>query len=218
MRREAQAASRRTDPYRRALQLYRDGQSEQAIQQFRDFLRANPKSPLADNAQYWIGEAYFAQGDYNRSIIELNEVLLKYPQGDQVPGALLALATAFANSGDKIDAKLILQKLISDHPKSEEAQIGRQQLQTLDRLSVVAASGTRRRMMLVRHLTRVEAAARPRVVASGGFDGVHRGHQRVLAASRGGGARATRAEAVIALRHRPGDVRARQICASSWNG
>ncbi len=98
---------------------------------FRDFLRGNPKSPLADNAQYWIGEAYFAQGDYNRSIIELNEVLLKFPQGDQVPGALLALASAFSSSGDKIDAKLVLQKLISDHPNSEEAQIGRRQLQSL---------------------------------------------------------------------------------------
>jgi tol-pal system protein YbgF len=129
--REARSSSSAPLSYQRALQLYRDGQSEQAIQGFRDFLRGNPKSPLGDNAQYWIGEAYFAQGDYNRSIIELNEVLLKYPQGDQVPGALLALAAAFSTSGDKIDAKLVLQKLISDHPKSEEAQIGRQQLQSL---------------------------------------------------------------------------------------
>lgn len=130
MRREAQNTGA-PEQYRKALQLYRDGQIDASIQQFREFLRANPKSPLADNAQYWIGEGYFAQSDYNRSIIELNEVLLKYPQGEQVPGALLALATSFANSGDKIDAKLILQKLISDHPKSEEAQIARQQLQSL---------------------------------------------------------------------------------------
>jgi tol-pal system protein YbgF len=130
MQREAQNSGA-PEAYRKGLQLYRDGQAEASVQQFREFLRANPKSPLADNAQYWIGEAYYTQSDYNRSIIELNEVLLKYPQGDQVPGALLALATSFSNSGDKIDAKLILQKLISDHPKSEEAQIARQQLQTL---------------------------------------------------------------------------------------
>ena len=41
------------------------------------------------------------------------------------------LADAFADSGDKIDARLILQKLISDHPKSEEAERGRQKLQAL---------------------------------------------------------------------------------------
>jgi tol-pal system protein YbgF len=130
LRREEQAPAN-SDTYRRALQAYRDGQADQAVQQFREFLRANPKSDQADSAQYWIGEAYYSRGDYNRAIIELNEVLLKYPQGTQVPGALLALATSFANSGDTIDAKLILQKLISDHPKSDEAQIGRQQLQTL---------------------------------------------------------------------------------------
>jgi tol-pal system protein YbgF len=130
-REDRQPATSANEGYRRALQSYRDGQTTQAIQQFRDYLRNNPKSDLADNAQYWIGESYYSKSDYNRSIIELNEVLLKYPQGDQVPGALLALATSFANSGDKIDAKLILQKLVSDHPKSEEAEIGRQQLQKL---------------------------------------------------------------------------------------
>ncbi len=132
LRREDRApAASPNDPYHRALQSYREGQSDQAIQQFREYLRANPKSDLADNAQYWIGEAYYSKGDYNRAIIELNEVLLKYPQGDQVPGALLALATSFQNSGDPIDAKLILQKLVTDHPKSEEAEVGRQQLQKL---------------------------------------------------------------------------------------
>ena len=130
-REDRQPATAANEGYRRALQSYREGQANQAIQQFRDFLRNNPKSDLSDNAQYWIGECYYSKADYNRSIIELNEVLLKYPQGDQVPGALLALATSFSNSGDKIDAKLILQKLISDHPKSEEAEVGRQQLQTL---------------------------------------------------------------------------------------
>jgi tol-pal system protein YbgF len=132
LRREDRApAGSPNDPYRRGLQAYRDGQPDQAIQQFHDYLRSNPKSDLADNAQYWIGEAYYSKGDYNRAIIELNEVLLKYPQGDQVPGALLALATSFSNSGDPIDAKLILQKLVTDHPKSEEAAVGRQQLQKL---------------------------------------------------------------------------------------
>lgn len=130
-REDRQPATPGNELYKRALQTYRDGQADQAIQQFREYLRSNSKTDLADNAQYWIGEAYYSKGDYNRSIIELNEVLLKYPQGDQVPGALLALATSFSQSGDKIDAKLILQKLISDHPKSEEAEVGRQQLQTL---------------------------------------------------------------------------------------
>lgn len=131
-REESRLAGSDLNPtYRRALELYKQGQFDQAIEQFRLFLRSAGKSDLVDNAQYWIGEAYYSRGDYNRAIIELNEVLLKYPQGDQVPGALLALATAFSNSGDPIDARLILQKLISAHPSSEEAEVGRKQLQAL---------------------------------------------------------------------------------------
>jgi tol-pal system protein YbgF len=111
--------------------MVRLGQCDQAVSNFRSFLRKKPKSDLADNAQYWIGECYYGQRDYNRAIIELNEVLLKYSKGDKVPSALLTLASAFADSGDRIDARLILQKLISDHPRSEEAERGRQKLQAL---------------------------------------------------------------------------------------
>jgi tol-pal system protein YbgF len=125
-----QGAKGDTD-YRDALGLIRQGQCNQAVPKLRDFIRKNPKSDVADNAQYWIGSCYYDQRDYNRAIIELNEVLLKYPKADKVPSALLMLADAFADSGDKIDARLILQKLISDHPRTEEAERGRQKLQSL---------------------------------------------------------------------------------------
>jgi riboflavin kinase/FMN adenylyltransferase len=57
-------------------------------------------------------------------------------------------------------------------------------------------------MLLVRHLARTEPVRRPRVVAVGRFDGVHRGHQRVLGRLTAL-ARARRAEAVIALCYEP---------------
>jgi len=128
---EAALTGRGDADYREALGLIRQGQCGPAIPKLRDFIRKNAKSDLADNAQYWIGSCYYSQRDYNRAIIELNEVLLKYPKGDKVPPALLMLADAFADSGDKIDARLILQKLIADHGRSEEADKARQKLQAL---------------------------------------------------------------------------------------
>jgi tol-pal system protein YbgF len=117
--------------YREALQLIREGQCNLAAPKLRDFVRKNPKSDLADNAQYWIGACYYGQRDYNRAIRELSDVMLKYSKGDKAPAALLMLAEAFADSGDKIDARLVLQKLISEHPRSEEAERGRQALKSL---------------------------------------------------------------------------------------
>lgn len=129
-----QASLQGTSPdpdYSAALQQIRDGDCKQAVGSLRSFIRKKAKSSLADNAQYWIGSCYYQQKDFNRAIIELNEVLLKYPKGDKVPAALLLLADAFKDSGDPIDARLILQKLISDHPQSDEAQQGKSKLQAL---------------------------------------------------------------------------------------
>lgn len=117
--------------YRDAVQLIRQGQCNQAVPKLRDFIRRNTKSDLADNAQFLIGSCYYGQRDFNRAIVELNEVLIKYPKADKVPAALLTLADAFADSGDKLDARLILQKLVSEHPRSDEAERGRQKLQSL---------------------------------------------------------------------------------------
>lgn len=131
-REEASLQGKPLDPdYAAAVQQIRDGDCKQAVGSLRSFVRKSAKSQLADNAQYWIGSCYYQQKDFNRAIIELNEVLLKYPKGDKVPGALLLLADAFRESGDPIDARLILQKLISDHPTSDEAQQGKSKLQAL---------------------------------------------------------------------------------------
>lgn len=117
--------------YRESLALIRQNRCTQAVPKLRDFIRRNPKSAVADNAQYWIGACYYEQKDYSRSIIELNDLVLKYQKGDKVPAALLMMADAFADSGDKIDARLVLQKLISQHGSSPEAESARQKLQSL---------------------------------------------------------------------------------------
>jgi tol-pal system protein YbgF len=117
--------------YREGIEFLRRGDNGGAIQKLREFVRKSPKSEYADDAQYWIGEAYFANRDYNRAILEFNEVLLRYPKGDKVPAALLRQALAFAELGDKVDARLVLQKLVSEHGDAPEAERGRQKLAEL---------------------------------------------------------------------------------------
>ncbi len=117
--------------YKQGMEALRNADYQGAIQKLREFLRKSPKSELADNAQYWIGEAFYAQRDFNRAILEFNEVLLRYPKGDKVPAALLRQAFAFAELGDNVDARLVLQKLTSEHPDAPEAERGRQKLAEL---------------------------------------------------------------------------------------
>ncbi|MBI4517884.1 MAG: outer membrane protein assembly factor BamD [Deltaproteobacteria bacterium] len=96
---------------------------------------ASSKQDPAMNIQK--GEEALAKGDYNRAIIELNDVLLKAPKSQYAPRALYQLARAFELSGDPIDARLIVQKLRSDHPDSPEARLA--QTTPLPALEALAA-------------------------------------------------------------------------------
>ena len=58
-------------------------------------------------------------------------MLVGFPRSDRVPAALLRQASAFAELGDKIDARVILQKLVSEHPQSPEAAKAKKQLLAL---------------------------------------------------------------------------------------
>jgi tol-pal system protein YbgF len=117
--------------YRDGVGLLRSGNGDAAIQKFREFLRKSPRSELADDAQYWIGEAYFGARDFNRAILEYNEVQLRYPKGNRVAAALWSQGLAFAELGDKVDARLVLQKLVAEHGDAPEAERARQKLAEL---------------------------------------------------------------------------------------
>lgn len=120
------------DLYRGAVQLFQGQRYNPAIQEFRTFQRRCPDSDMADDAQYWIGESHYVQNDYNRAILEFNDVL-SYRRGDRIAAALLRQAQAFLAIGDKTDARLILQKLVSDHPSATQTAEAQTMLQTLGR-------------------------------------------------------------------------------------
>ena len=120
------------DGYRSALRLFQGQKYSAAIQEFRSFQRNCPDSKMADDAQYWIGESHYVQNDYNRAILEFNDVL-SYRRGDRVAAALLRQAQAFLAIGDKTDARLILQKLVSDYPSASQVTEAQSMLQTIGR-------------------------------------------------------------------------------------
>lgn len=107
--------------YDSAMRQLSSGDHDEAIQSFRNYLHENGSAAYADDAQYWIGEAYFRKGQYHRAIIELNQVAINYGSGDRAPSALLRQAEAFRIVGDRVDARLSLQKIINRYPGTQEA-------------------------------------------------------------------------------------------------
>ncbi len=118
--------------YEEALKLLDRKDYKSSIARFREFLKKYPNSAYANNAQYWIGEAYYALREFDQAILEFDTVRRKYPKGDKVPAALLKMGFAFAELGDKVDARLILQELADRYPQTEEATKAKQKLKTLE--------------------------------------------------------------------------------------
>ena len=117
--------------YDDSLALYRNGKYEDAILGFKDFLKKYPKSDLADNAQFWIGESYFSLRQYEQAILAYNDVIKRYPKGNKIPNALLRQSLAFIEINDKTSARLLLRKIIKEYPNSSEAKIASKKMESL---------------------------------------------------------------------------------------
>jgi tol-pal system protein YbgF len=99
---------------------------------FQDYLRRSPGSDLSDNAQYWIGECYYAQRDFRRAIDELTLVDRDYPLGDKVPAALLKIGYSHLQLEEREEAKEVLRDLINRFPTSDEAAQARAKIKSID--------------------------------------------------------------------------------------
>ena len=117
--------------YDQNLALYREEKFNEAISGFKTFLSKYPKSDLADNAQFWIGECYMSLGQFEQAILAYQDVMKKYGKGNKIPSSMLRQAIAFYEIKDKTSAKLLLNKLIKQYPKSKEADIAKKKLETI---------------------------------------------------------------------------------------
>jgi tol-pal system protein YbgF len=102
------------------------GKYEQAIAGFKSFLRNYPQSSLADNAQYWIGEGFYAQQQYPEALAEFRKVIEKYPNQDKVPAALYKAGLCYTELKDQKRSKEMWDKLLKKYPKSPEANLTKQ--------------------------------------------------------------------------------------------
>src|SRR5262245_3087030 len=127
----APAASRAGNPeqeYNAALATFRSREHGQAVLDFLDFIAKHPKHPLAGNAQYWIGEAYWTQRDYRQALVEFEKVS-EYGPG-KAPDALVKIGLCHARLRDASRAEQAWQRWIREYPKSEPAGLAQSLLRT----------------------------------------------------------------------------------------
>ena len=108
--------------YNLARQRLDQGQPAKARELFQDFLNRYPKDELAANAQYWLGETYYAEKRWNDAIVEFQKVLKDYKGSDKVPDALLKIGMSFQAQGDCQNALLFFDEVLQAHKTSAAAK------------------------------------------------------------------------------------------------
>ncbi|SEA19387.1 tol-pal system protein YbgF [Thiothrix caldifontis] len=93
---------------------------KEAVPEFRAFLKDYPKSPLAASAQYWVGEALYAEKDFKAAIEEFLVVLKEHKGSDKAPDAALKLGYSFYELKDWEKARKTLEDVISFFPDNAE--------------------------------------------------------------------------------------------------
>jgi len=117
--------------YNSAYSKLSQGDFQDARKEFKKFLELFPQTEYSDNAQFWIGDCYYREKRYEEAILEFEEVIKRFPHGNKIPDALLKQAFSFIAINDTNSAKLILQKIINQHPTSAQAEIANNKLRTL---------------------------------------------------------------------------------------
>ncbi len=118
--------------YQQAYEALRNGHNAQAIAAFNSMLDKNSKGEYANNAQYWLGEAYRVNQDMDSARKAFNSVIEKYPGSPKVPDALLKLGTIEIEQKNTVKAREYLTRVTVDFPSSTAARLATKKLLLLD--------------------------------------------------------------------------------------
>lgn len=112
-----------------AIDLMKRGQYDQARQAFQEFLQVHPNHNLAGNAQYWLGETYYAQNDFKRAGDAFLTGYTTYASSNKAPDSLLKLGMSLAALGNKDAACTVWGELGSRFPQATPAIVARARLE-----------------------------------------------------------------------------------------
>jgi tol-pal system protein YbgF len=106
--------------YENAIKLLWASKFNEAESELQNLKKIEPED-LMPNIQYWLGEVYYAQKNFEKAIIAFGEGLEKYPESIKGPDNLLKLGLSFSNLKKKDEACNVLFELeikYKDAPKN----------------------------------------------------------------------------------------------------
>ncbi|OOZ40127.1 tol-pal system protein YbgF [Solemya pervernicosa gill symbiont] len=117
--------------YQRAFGLLKEGNYRQAIGAFTSQLNAFPRGNYADNARYWMGEAYYVMRDFTPALAEFSKVQSEFPSSAKVADATLKIGYIRYELKEYDEARRVLDSVKSRYPGSRSARLADKRLQQM---------------------------------------------------------------------------------------
>lgn len=130
---EVKPTAREINPLDQGLELFRKGNTKEAIPIFDSIVKGKAKDEQKAEAYYWLGECYMAQKEYEKAILAYQDLIKGYPQSNRLPSALMKQAEAFTQINDTMSAIILYRQVIKKYPGSEEAKLAEKKVQELEK-------------------------------------------------------------------------------------
>lgn len=108
--------------YEQAFGALKAGSYSVAISGFEGFLKGYPTSPLAPNAEYWLGETHFVDQHYRRAEQAFRSVFTLWPNSAKAPDAMLALGNVLLVQGRTHAGRAMLRQVVKQFPETDAAK------------------------------------------------------------------------------------------------
>jgi tol-pal system protein YbgF len=115
--------------YAQSFDALKAGSYSVAITGFKSFLSSYPASPLAENAQYWLGEAFYVTRDFDSATGAFRNVLQKWPDSRKAPDALLKLGYTQLEQKKTGEGRATLSQVVQKYPGTDAAKLATERLQ-----------------------------------------------------------------------------------------
>jgi tol-pal system protein YbgF len=127
----ALVGAKMAEDYRQAIMLFGRGRHAEARRAFESIFQADSQGDLADNALFWIGETYYAAGDFTNAVRYYQRVVNDFSDQNKAPDALFKIALSQERTGDLALARRTLNQVVERYPYSSTAASAKAELQRI---------------------------------------------------------------------------------------
>lgn len=117
--------------YQQAFDLLREFRYDQAVAAFNKFIGEYPNGRYAHIAQYWIGEANYAQRSFGQAITDYQKLIDNYPNSPKLADAQLKIGYSLFELNRLKEAETTLNELIKKYPGTTEAGQAQNQIKKI---------------------------------------------------------------------------------------